>query len=722
MLPPIAWLPARATWQPGAGPDPTALDRALAAHGIDSVVIDPLRWPWNPFARHHPLLRGIDPLRALRVLLGWRRADAVLCVFEGPALPLVLLRRLLRFRPRLLMWDIGLTDQWRLRQRVQQLVVPRLDAILVLGSNQAGEIARRWPAHPQVHWIGHGIDTDFFQPLPRSGSGGIVAVGDDDGRDYPVLLDAVRGLTTAVTLRSAVTLDPPPNLRQLRERLSFPALRQLYADAEVVALPLAPRPHAGGVTTLLEASAMGCAIVVSDSPGLRDWCRDGETCLVVPCGDAAAMRGALLRLLADPDLRDRLGRSARAFAVGECSVPAFAARLAQALQARPGAPLPLSHAWDQAGDRGPQTRVPGVAPPAGGATPGNRGPGATPPAVSHASEAGGRAPGRALTDVSVIVPAHRGADFLPQALDAILSQTALPRDVILVDDGSPDHTPEVAARYAGRITYCRTENGGVQAARNHGVAQAAGAWIALCDQDDVWDPDYLEKHLALQQAAPDLALTFADFRILRDGSPAAQTKFEEAPAGFWPACTDQVLPAGLVLAPSFAAASIDFYPIFPSALMFRRALFDQLGGFDVSRRNNRAEDGDFVLRALVRCRFGAVPSAAATIRKHSANVSLDRAPAHKLALLLDQIDNLIYARDQDAALAPLHDAIASGIAKRRLHAAPLAFAAGDHATFRKLWPDIPPHQRDLKLRIKHLVSGLPDPIAQHVNRAMQALR
>jgi len=338
MLPPIEWLPDHRAHTPDGGPDGAALERLLAAEGIDCAILDPLVWPWNPFGRRHPLLRGIDPLRALRVLLSWRNVDAVVCVFEGPALLPALLRRLFRFRPELLMWDMGLTDGWRLRERIQDLVIPRLDGILVLGANQIDEIHTRWPTHAPVACVGHYVDTAFFRPLPPSAAerGYVLSVGDDGGRDYPSLLEAAVRLDREVVIRTgqSLQLDAARHapVRRIAERLTFPALRRLYADAAVVVVPLADRPHAGGVTAVLEAAAMGRAAVVSASAGVRDWCRDGETCLIVPCGDAAALHAAIRCLLDDPGLRDRLGRNARAFAEREGSTEAFAKRFAARLR------------------------------------------------------------------------------------------------------------------------------------------------------------------------------------------------------------------------------------------------------------------------------------------------------------------------------------------------------------------------------------------------------
>lgn len=337
MLPPIEWLPYRRMQQPDSGPDMAALERHLAEHGIEVTILDPSPFPWNPFARRHPLLKGIDPLRALRVLLFHRHVDAIVPVFEGPALLPALLRRLLFFRPRLVEWDIGLTETWRLRRHIQDIVVPRLDEVLVLGSNQLADIAARWPGRSNATFIGHYVDTEFYRPMASEGGGFVLAVGDDEGRDYACLLAAAATLDQEIAIRSSrpLPLDPVRHarVRHIAERLSFLALRRLYADAGLVVVPMLDRPHPGGVTAILEAAAMGKAMVVSASRGILDYCRDGETCLLVPCGDSAALAAAIGRLAGDAALRERLGRNARAYAERECSTKAMAARLAPHLKA-----------------------------------------------------------------------------------------------------------------------------------------------------------------------------------------------------------------------------------------------------------------------------------------------------------------------------------------------------------------------------------------------------
>ncbi len=267
LAPPIAWLPYRDGFVPGSGPDPRLLARLLAEQGIAITIVDPTSGWRNPFDRKHPVLQGIDPWRALRTLLHRRRFDVIVSVFEGAAIPLVLLRGIARLRTPVVLWDIGLTDNWRLRERLQDLVVPRVDGIMVLGANQRDAIERRWPRHGRVEVVGHLVDTGFYRPdAPPPANGYVLSVGDDAGRDYPTLLEAVRGLDARVVLRTRTPLALADGGREgggyervevVRERVPYPALRGLYEAASFVVIPLAETQNASGVSAILEAGGDG---------------------------------------------------------------------------------------------------------------------------------------------------------------------------------------------------------------------------------------------------------------------------------------------------------------------------------------------------------------------------------------------------------------------------------------------------------------------------------
>lgn len=108
--------------------------------------------------------------------------------------------------------------------------------------------------------------------------------------------------------------------------------------------------------------------------------------------------------------------------------------------------------------------------------------------------------------VSVVIPAYNCGPLAAEAVASALAQTAPPAEVIVVDDGSTDDTAGHLAGFGPPVRVVRQPNGGVAAARNRGVAEAAGDWVGFLDADDVWHPRKLEVQLAAAAARPDLGL------------------------------------------------------------------------------------------------------------------------------------------------------------------------------------------------------------------------
>ena len=231
ILPPMPWQPERDAYQPAAAPDPFALERHLAAYGIDTLLIDPGKPPLNPLASRGTVLGSLDPWRALRILLSKRRADIAVSVFEGAALPLVMLRGLAAFRVPLVVWDLGLTETWALRERILNRVVPQVDGLFLLSASQQRYVETRWGRRDGVEVLGHAVDTSFFSPEPLSPVGSALSVGDDEGRDFTTLLTAFAGLDAPLLIKSSrlpQDLPLPANVKLIRDRISHLALRQLY--------------------------------------------------------------------------------------------------------------------------------------------------------------------------------------------------------------------------------------------------------------------------------------------------------------------------------------------------------------------------------------------------------------------------------------------------------------------------------------------------------------
>lgn len=109
-----------------------------------------------------------------------------------------------------------------------------------------------------------------------------------------------------------------------------------------------------------------------------------------------------------------------------------------------------------------------------------------------------------MAATSVIIPAYNSENSVSASIDSALSQTVAPLEIIVVDDGSTDGTAEVIKAYGGIVRYLWQENAGQGAARNTGLAEAKGEFIALLDADDYWKPEFIERMEGFLRAHPDL--------------------------------------------------------------------------------------------------------------------------------------------------------------------------------------------------------------------------
>jgi glycosyltransferase involved in cell wall biosynthesis len=183
--------------------------------------------------------------------------------------------------------------------------------------------------------------------------------------------------------------------------------------------------------------------------------------------------------------------------------------------------------------------------------------------------------------VSVIMPAYNVAPYLGAAIESVLGQTFTDFELLVVDDGSTDASWAIAERYAAtdtRIRPLRQPNGGISAARNHGLRVASGEFFAILDSDDVWMPAWLGEQLAILRARPDVDIVTGNAFFLgsrRDGQPARPHP-DPRPQ------------------PTLGSMIDDETAVFVMSV-FRRRVYDRIGGFDEAFRCN--EDYDFWLRA-----------------------------------------------------------------------------------------------------------------------------
>lgn len=118
--------------------------------------------------------------------------------------------------------------------------------------------------------------------------------------------------------------------------------------------------------------------------------------------------------------------------------------------------------------------------------------------------------------VSIIMPAYNAARYITDSISSVLAQTWNDWELIIIDDCSTDHTPDIIAAFEktdSRIKHIRNnQNSGVAHSRNFGIAKATGIWIAFLDSDDCWTPDKLTMQLAFtQQQQADFTFTGSAF-------------------------------------------------------------------------------------------------------------------------------------------------------------------------------------------------------------------
>lgn len=197
--------------------------------------------------------------------------------------------------------------------------------------------------------------------------------------------------------------------------------------------------------------------------------------------------------------------------------------------------------------------------------------------------------------ISVIIPTYNRAHLIGRTVESVLSQEGPTFELTVVDDGSTDATFDALEPYRNRIRYLRKENGGVSSARNLGIAQCRGRYVALLDSDDIYLPGFLDAHVsALERHGPEYGLSFSLLRFSHDGSiPRTSSSRDVVPIQcsgqerLWPDALDLLL----ICRP----------PILPSNTVLRRDLLDGNRPFDESLICG--EDTDLFFRLAMKTGF-----------------------------------------------------------------------------------------------------------------------
>lgn len=158
--------------------------------------------------------------------------------------------------------------------------------------------------------------------------------------------------------------------------------------------------------------------------------------------------------------------------------------------------------------------------------------------------------------ISVVIPVFNGENYIRESLESVLTQTLKPAQIIVVDDGSTDRTPDIVAAIDRSIVCLRQSKAGPAAARNLGVEAASGEYLAFIDADDLWLPDKLEKQVDYLSSHPEVDMVFGMTRHFY--SPETDDDFRKQYA-----CPEEILPGR-----------------HPGAMLLKKETFLHVGPFD----------------------------------------------------------------------------------------------------------------------------------------------
>ena len=228
--------------------------------------------------------------------------------------------------------------------------------------------------------------------------------------------------------------------------------------------------------------------------------------------------------------------------------------------------------------------------------------------------------------VSVVIPVYNSEEFLSQAIDSVLAQRYQPIEVIAVDDGSTDNSPSILRGYSKKIKFFRQPNSGSAVARNKGINESSGKFIAFLDADDVWHPDKTRIQISHLMEHPQVSVVYADLLKTADSRGQEIDRFlmqsiESAvninPAGSGWLYTDLIRESGP----------------HTSSVIIRRSLVDKVGLFDMQFR--KGQDYDYWIRASRETEFHQLTPKLSVYRIHKEGITGKPSPENFGAIVIE---------------------------------------------------------------------------------------
>ena len=259
--------------------------------------------------------------------------------------------------------------------------------------------------------------------------------------------------------------------------------------------------------------------------------------------------------------------------------------------------------------------------------------------------------------VSVIIPAYNAEKHIADTIRSVLDQTFRDFEMVIVDDGSTDNTARIVETFLAdhRIRLIRQPNGGASRARNTGLQNARGTYIAFLDADDLWLPEKLHKQVTYLGEHPHIGAVISDFAIFEGHSLTVpsylRTKEHYA----------DIMAQRDHLKDAFAFLLEEMFMI-PSTMVLKRECVERIGLFDETLIP--VEDRDFALRLAMRYAIACLPEVLVRKIEHGSNVSLNY---QKAAVSRYRVYRKLYRREYPL-LEPYRDIFRSVFSARALSA------------------------------------------------------
>jgi glycosyltransferase involved in cell wall biosynthesis len=234
--------------------------------------------------------------------------------------------------------------------------------------------------------------------------------------------------------------------------------------------------------------------------------------------------------------------------------------------------------------------------------------------------------GSNMPKVSVIIPTYNYGKYIEKAIDSVLAQTYQDFEIIVVNDGSTDNTREIIeTKYKNKVRYFYQENKGAPAARNKGIKESKGEYLAFLDADDYFEPSSVEKKVSLLESNKDSGWVYSDWDYLDIQGNVLKFAFANAPFA-----SKRKL-RGYIFKDMLCGTLIS-----TPAVLVCKTWVEEVGGFD--ERLNAFQDYDLWLRISYRYEVEYVDEVLAHMRLHDESISVTQPPYPARAIINRKIE------------------------------------------------------------------------------------